>query len=249
MEQLEGRQSVMAALQARQRRFEVILISHQAHAHKTQPMLELAEKQRVPVKRVDGRELNAMAHGRSHGGVVAVCSPKPILTPDDLPPLLAGLRAPPLLLLLEGIDDARNLGFTLRSADAFGAHAVLIKKHLWDFDAGDVARSSSGAYERLPLVRIETVQPLKALRRGGVRLLGCVASAGQTIHDADLTGPIVVAVGGEKRGLSGAVRAICDAAIRIPTAASASSLALSHAAAVALAEAFRQRMAAKVAAD
>jgi 23S rRNA (guanosine2251-2'-O)-methyltransferase len=241
MEQLEGRQSVLAALQARQRRFEVILISHQAHAQKTLPMLELAEKQRVPVKRVDGRELNTMAHGRSHGGVVAICSAKPILKPTDLPALLATLRQPPLLLLLEGIDDARNLGFTLRSADAFGAHAVLIKKHLWDFDAGDVARSSSGAYERLPLVQIETVQPLSMLRRQGLRLLGCLASAKQTIHNVDLTTPVILAIGGEKRGLSGAVREVCDGAVRIPTAGSASSLALSHAAAVALAEAHRQR--------
>jgi 23S rRNA (guanosine2251-2'-O)-methyltransferase len=241
MEQLEGRQSVLAALEARQRRFEVILVSHQAHAEKIGPLLERAEQQHVPVKRVDGRELNAMAHGRTHGGVVAICTPKPLLAPDELFSLLDGLRQPPLLLLLEGIDDARNLGFTLRSAAALGAHAVLIKKHLWDFDSGDVARSSSGAYERLPLVLIDDIQPLNALRRRGLLILGCLAAAKQTIHQADLTRPIILAVGGEKRGLSGAVRALCDQAVRIPTISSASSLALSHAAAVVLAEALRQR--------
>src|SRR5438046_10462202 len=81
---------------------------------------------------------------------------------------------PPLLLLLEGVDDARNLGFTLRSADALGVHAVLIKKHLWDFDATEVARPASGAYERLPLVQLDDVDLLRDLQRRGLRLFGCI---------------------------------------------------------------------------
>jgi 23S rRNA (guanosine2251-2'-O)-methyltransferase len=242
MERLEGRESVLAALRARQRRFQVILVSHQAHAQKVQAVLELAAARGVAVKRVDGRELNAMAHGLTHGGVVAICSPKPRLTADHLDDLLADLHEPALFLLLEGIDDARNLGFTLRTAEAMGAQAVLIKKHLWDFDPTEVARPASGAYERLPLVQIETVQPLLRLRRQGLRLLGCTAGARRSIHQADLTGPLILAIGGEKRGLSAAVRACCDQRLAIPTAGSQSSLALSHAAAIILAEARRQRL-------
>jgi 23S rRNA (guanosine2251-2'-O)-methyltransferase len=241
MERLEGRQSVLAALQARQRKFEVILVSHQAHEEKVRPVLELAEQRGVTIKRVDGRELNGMAHGATHGGVIAICTAKPLTAAGQLPELLRGI-AHPMLLLLEGIDDARNLGFTLRSAEALGAAAVLIKKHLWDFDATEVSRPSSGAYERLPLVQIETVAPLEALRRNGFRLLACVASGKATMHEADLIGSIILAVGGEKRGLSAAVRDICDERIRIPIAGGAeASLALSHAAAVVMAEAARQR--------
>ena len=241
MERLEGRQSVLAALQARQRKFEVILVSHQAHEEKLRDLLDLAQQRGIAVKRVDGRELNSMAHGATHGGVIAVCTPKPLTPAAKLPELLQGM-ANPMLLLLEGIDDARNLGFTLRSAEALGAAAVLIKKHLWDFDATEVSRPSSGAYERLPLVQIETVEPLDALRRIGFRLIGCVASGKATMHDVDLSGPVILAVGGEKRGLSAAVRDICDQRIRIPMRGGPeASLALSHAAAVVMAEAARQR--------
>jgi 23S rRNA (guanosine2251-2'-O)-methyltransferase len=144
-------------------------------------------------------------------------------------------------LLLEGVDDARNLGFTIRSAEALGAQAVLIKKHLWDFDPIEVARPASGAYERLPLVQIEDVEPLRQLQRRGLRLLGCIAGARRGLYEVDLKLPTLLAIGGEKRGLSGAVRSICDAFLTIPTRGAA-SLSLSHATAIVLAEAMRQRL-------
>jgi 23S rRNA (guanosine2251-2'-O)-methyltransferase len=154
---------------------------------------------------------------------------------------MSKISEPALLLLLEGVDDARNLGFTLRSAEALGVHAVLIKKHLWDFDSVEVARPASGAYERLPLVQIETVEPLTRLQKRGVNLIGCIAGARQTLYVADLKRPTILAIGGEKRGLSGAVRDICDSFLTIPTRGGPSSLSLSHAAAIVLGEAHRQR--------
>ncbi len=242
MEHLEGKQSILAALEARQRQFEVILVRHDAHEHKIQDLLDLAAAHNVPVRRVAGTELDALAHGGSHGGVLAIVSEKPRLSVEALLEQIERLRQPALLLLLEGIDDARNLGFTLRTAEALGAHAVLIKKHLWDFDAVEVARPASGAYERLPLVVIDSAEPLKLLQRQGLALYGCVAAAKRTMYEADLAGPAILAIGGEKRGLSGAVRRICDRLITIPMAGhAASSLSLSHAAAILLAEAMRQR--------
>ena len=118
---------------------------------------------------------------------------------------------------------------------------MLIKKHLWDFDAVEVARPASGAYERLPLVQIEDVSPLRELQRRGVRVYGCIAGARRTIYDRDLTRPVCLCIGGEKRGLSGAVREVCDRLVTIPTAGAPSSLSLSHAGAIVMAEAFRQR--------
>jgi 23S rRNA (guanosine2251-2'-O)-methyltransferase len=134
MEHLEGKESVIAALQAYQRRFEVILVSHGTHEQKVKDVLDLAAQRGVPVRRVDRAELDALAHGATHDGVLAIVSPKPRMRADELMQMLDSLREPPLLLLVEGADDARNLGFTLRTAEAMGAHAVLIKKHLWDFD-------------------------------------------------------------------------------------------------------------------
>jgi tRNA G18 (ribose-2'-O)-methylase SpoU len=76
VEHLEGRQSVLAALRARQRRFQVILVRHDAHAEKVQDVLDLAAAMGVPVRRVDARELDSLAHGSTHGGVLAICSDK-----------------------------------------------------------------------------------------------------------------------------------------------------------------------------
>src|SRR5262245_55681872 len=123
MEHLEGRQSVLAALGARQRRFEVILISHGAHAEKIQDVLDTAAALNVPVRRVDPAELDALTHGATHGGVVAIASEKPRTSFDELTRILDALPSShaPLLLLLEGVDDPRNLGFTLRTAEAVGA--------------------------------------------------------------------------------------------------------------------------------
>jgi 23S rRNA (guanosine2251-2'-O)-methyltransferase len=242
MEHLEGRQSVLAALAARQRRFEVILINQGVHEEKIQEVLDAALAAGVPVKRVSGRELDAMAHGATHGGVLALCSAKPLTMATELLKILEQDRTP-LLLLIEGVEDARNLGFTLRSAEALGVAAVLIKKHLWNFDAIEVARPASGAFERLPLVQIEDTELLESLRSRGMRLLGCVGGAKRTIYEADLTEGVILAIGGEKRGLSGAIRRICDGILAIPTVPGKASLPMSHAAAVVLAEANRQRLA------
>jgi 23S rRNA (guanosine2251-2'-O)-methyltransferase len=241
VEHLEGRQSVLAALSARQRQVQSVLIRRDAHAEKFDDLLALAEAANVPIRFVEKGELDALAHGRSHGGVIALVSPKPRLDGAGLLRLLDTLREPALFLLLEGIEDARNLGFVLRSAEALGAHAVIIKKHVWDLDATEIARPASGAYERLPLAQLEDVSALIGLQQRGVQLLGCLAGVRQTLFEAQLARPIILAVGGEKRGLSGAVRAICDGFITIPTTGDAGSLSLSHAAAILLAEAMRQR--------
>lgn len=241
MEHLEGRQSVLAALLARQRRFHSILLRHGIHADAVADILAAADASSVPVRYVDDAELSARAHGGSHGGVLAVCGPKPRLGIQQLEESLDRLAQPPLLLLLEGVDDARNLGFTLRTAEALGVHAVLVKKHVWDFDATEVSRPSSGAFERLPLVQIGPATELEPLRRRGIRFYACLAAAQRSMYAIDLTGPSLLVIGGEKRGVSGAVRGLCDRFITIPTLGGPTSLSLSHAAAIVCAEAFRQR--------
>lgn len=241
MVNLEGKVCVLAALRARTRRIQVVLVKHDLAADKAAEVLAAAEAAGVPVRRADSAELAAMAHGRSHGGVVAVCMPKPRWTGDHLIDHVAGLDHAPLLVMLEGVDDARNLGFTLRSAAAVGVDAVLIKKHLWDFDETELARAASGAMEFMPLVQFEDINLLTRLKKHGVRILGCLAGARRTIFDTNLARPTLLAIGGEKRGLSGACRQICDRFVTIPTLADATSLSLSHAGAIVMGEALRQR--------
>lgn len=251
---LEGRQSIEAALAAGRRRIEVILVKEGAHEEKLEELFAAAARRNVAIKRVAGDELDRLAHGRSHGGVVAVCVPLAPTSEQELLATLDGLKSAPLLLLIDGTEDDRNLGFTLRSAEALGATAVLVKKHVLDFDETEISRCSSGAFERLPLVRIDRESELlRELKRRGLALVGCIAGAKRAIWEVDLSQPSLLAVGGEKRGLSGAVREECTLFARIPlragapssasapSSAAATSLSMSHAAAIVLAEAARQR--------
>jgi len=241
---LEGRQAIEAALAVGRRRIEAILVKEGADEEKLVSLLIAVKRRAVVVRRVGAVEFDGVAHGASHGGMAARCDPLPTTSEPELLALLDGRTAPPLLLLLEGISDDRNLGFTLRSAEALGATAVLLKKHVLDFDETEVSRTSSGAFERLPLVRFDGESGLlRELDRRGCAFVACIGRAERTIYDVDLRGPVVLCVGGEKRGLSAAIRRGCTTFARIPMAAATTSLSMSHAAAVILAEAARQRRA------
>ncbi len=239
---IEGRITVEAALAAGRRRIEVILVKDGAHEEKLEELFAAAERRKVAIKRVDGAELDALAHGRSHGGVVALCVPLELVEEHELLAMLGGLTTPPLLVLVEGSEDDRNLGFAIRSAEGLGATAVLLKKHVVDWDETEVTRSSSGAFERLPLVRIDRESDLlRELKRRGFALVACVANAKRSIWGLDLRAPTLLCIGGEKRGLSAAVRDECTVFARIPMHSAVTSLSMSHAAAILLGEAARQR--------
>jgi 23S rRNA (guanosine2251-2'-O)-methyltransferase len=225
MEILEGRIPVLAALLAKRRLFETVLVRQGTQDETIRPILDAAAVLNVPVRHVRPEALEARAHGKSHGGILAIASPLPApAAPEKVD----------FALLLDGVDDARNLGFTLRSAEAFGVQAVWLRKRAWDFDGGDVSRSSSGAYERLPVFLGETLP-------SGLRLVGCVAGVRKTLYDEDFARPVALAIGGEKRGLSAAIRERCASLVSIPTVEGAATLSLTHAAAVAMAEVVRQR--------
>lgn len=240
---LEGQQSVLAALQARRRPIEVILLKSGVHPERAQPILSLAEENAVPTKFVSPQELDSIAFSKSHGGIIALCGRKPLERIANLPEVLRGGSGWPLLLVLEGVEDAQHLGYVIRSAEALGVHAILLKKHLWDFDETSLSRCSSGAFERLPVIQLSEASELQALATQDIQLWGCLANAKRSVYEIDLNRPVALAVGGEKRGLSGKLRSICDGFLSIPMApGSASSLSVTHAACILIAEAARQRM-------
>ena len=222
---LEGRVCVTAALKAKRRQFEAVLIRLGITDESIPDLLQAAEAIGIRVQRVREEALAARAHGKSHGGIVAIALPLPSA------PVPANLD---FAVLLDGVDDARNLGYAIRSAEAFGAQAIFLRKRAMDFDGGDVSRSSSGAYERMPFVLGDHVPDT-------LRLVACLSEAGKSLYDEDLRPPTALTIGGEKRGLSAAVRDRCKTFVTIPTARGASSLSLTQAAAVAMAEVHRQR--------
>jgi len=245
-EQLEGKQCILSALRARQRRFELLLVSYSTHRDKTQEVIDLANQLGVPVKLVPPDELDKMSIGKTHAGLIAIASHKPLTKPSDLLQIIRKRSGPPFLLLLEGIEDEQNLGFIIRSAGAMGVDAVLLKKHIWDFNPLAVSRASFGVYEWMPLVKIEKESEIIGdLKKAGLKLLGALPRVKRTMYDMDFAQSVIVALGGEKRGLSGALRETCDRFFTIPMVMAENqqipSLSLSHSAAIVMAEAMRQR--------
>jgi 23S rRNA (guanosine2251-2'-O)-methyltransferase len=243
LEQIEGRICVEAALKARQRKISLLLIRDSLHQQLVETILNEADQQHIPIKYISRHELDTMAHGKTHGGIIAIATPKPPVSWEMLFEQIKSQPSAPALLLLEGIDDSQNLGFTLRSAEAMGITAVLLKKHLWDFNGTAVSRSSSGAYERLSVALLDRVDKiLPGFKNLGLTIFGCIANAKRTMYEVDLAGSLMLAIGGEKRGLSAAVRQHCDVFIKIPMATDIGSLSLSHSASIMMAEMMRQRL-------
>lgn len=241
-ERIEGRVSVLAALEAGVRSFESILVSRSADEEKLEELLAAARRRGVRVTEAASDELDALAQAKSHGGVIALVGPKPLLAAEELYRKVETSPVAPFLALIEGADDVRNLGYLLRTAEAMGAQAVLVRRRAWDVDTTALSRSSSGAYERLPVVLVDRdLAALSELKKRRLRLIGCIPRARDAIYSVDLKAPVILAIGGEKRGLSGAVRSLCDRLACIPTVGGASSLSMTQAGAIVLAEAARQR--------
>lgn len=240
MERLEGRVSVLAALEAGLRTFEAVLLKRGFDEEKLADVLAAARRRQVPVREVDEAELET--HGKSHGGCVGLVGPKPLTTAAELYAKVESLKTPAFVTLLEGADDVRNLGYVLRTAEAFGCHAVLVRRRAWDVDTTALSRSSSGSYERLPIVLVDrALDEIAELKKRGLKLVGAIPRARDSVYKVGLTTPLMLAIGGEKRGLSGAVRSVCDRLMSIPTVGGPTSLSMTQAAAVVLAEVHRQR--------
>lgn len=238
---LEGRMSVQAAIEAGRRKIEKVLLGDDTDPERVREALDAAKRRGIPVKKTPRTEIDEIAHGKTHGGIVAICSERP---PDPETALDTILEREPLpfLVLLDGVEDTRNLAYILRTAEALGVHAVLLRKHNWDFDETDLSRTSSGSYERMCIVKVDREgELLQRLKTRGLSLWACVPNVMGTIYQSDLRTPLVLVIGGEKRGISGTVRAICTGFMRIPMKPGSTSLSMSHAAAIVMAEVLRQR--------
>ena len=236
---LEGVIAVRAALHARSRELHRILI----RADKVdRPIAQLEQRARaagVKVERAPTEAVDAIASGTTHGGVVALAGPRRYAALDEL----AHDETVPFLALLDGIEDPFNFGYALRSLYAAGAHGAVLGPRNWMSAAGTVARASAGASELLPLA---VADPLEAAEQCAARGLKIVSAASerdaQTVTDADLRGPLLLVIGGERRGISRNVLSRADVVVRIPYGRDfRGSLGTTAAAAVLAFEVLRQR--------
>jgi 23S rRNA (guanosine2251-2'-O)-methyltransferase len=201
-------------------------------------MLEAAG---VPIERAHRSALDRLARGGVHQGIVVRAPPPGIADLNTLEDLVAEKGESLRLLILDQVEDPRNLGACLRTADAAGVDAVVVPKAR-SAALSDVAlKASAGAAETVPLVVVPNLaRGLRWLTDAGVRLVGTDEQGESELFDTDLGSPIGIVLGAEGKGLRRLTREACDALVRIPMLGSVESLNVSVAAGVMLYEALRQ---------
>ena len=243
--QLYGVSPVLEALRARSRPVERITLAEGAHEHRLRELLELARAAGVPVRRAPRAELSRMSAGANHQGVVAVIAAAHYRDAGELLDALSarvGTDDPPLAVALDGVEDPRNLGAIIRTAECAGAHGVFVPERRSAGLTEVAAKAAAGALEYIPVARAANVVRLvEELKERGVWTVGAAAEGPVEYTDWDWTQPCALLLGGEGEGLRRLVRERCDALVRIPLRGRISSLNVSVAAAVLLYEAVRQR--------
>ena len=237
---LIGFHAVTARLRHHPEGVQTLYVEAARRDRRMRELVERAEAAKVAVQAVDDRRLHAMAGHDRHQGVVAVVdNALPHVTLEDV---LESAGEPPLLLILDGVTDPHNLGACLRSADAFGAHALIVPKDRAVGVNATVAKAASGAVDTVPVVSVTNLaRTMRDLKERGVWIIGADAEAGENLFDAELTGPLAWVLGAEGSGLRRLTRELCDRVVRIPLQGSVSSLNVSVAAGVCLFETRRQR--------
>jgi len=243
--QLYGLLPVLEALRAGERRVERITVAEGAHEARLHELFELARAQRVPVHRAPRAELQRLAPHASHQGVVANVAAAAYADADELLDALAAqvnTAAPPLAVVLDGVEDPRNLGAILRTCECAGASAVFVPERRAVGLTETVAKAAAGALEYVRVARVTNVARLiEQLQARGLWTVGTAADAEIEYTDWDWTKPSALLLGGEGEGLRRLVRERCDALVRIPLRGRIASLNVSVAAGVVLYEALRQR--------
>jgi 23S rRNA (guanosine2251-2'-O)-methyltransferase len=204
----------------------------------------LARAAGAKVRSAPRAKLDRLAATDRHQGIVAVVADFRYADLDDLLARAAESGRPPLLVVLDGVEDPHNLGAIIRSAHALGAHGVVIPKDRAVGVTPAVAKASAGAVERCPVARVTNVaQTLETLKGAGMWAVALAADGDRPLGEIDLKGATALVLGSEGEGLRPLVRRTCDLAARIPMMGELDSLSVSASAAVALYEAARQRRA------
>lgn len=233
-----GRNSVMEFLRAGKVR--QIYLKSGRHDERLQEILEEAKSRAVPIKEVEEEELDSMSGGVVHQGIAA------LLFPYEYQDMNAVIKKwegkDPIFILLDGVEDVRNLGAIVRTAECAGAACVLLPNHKSSPVTAAAMKTAAGAFAYLPVCRIGNIQQtLKYLKEKGFWVVGTDMDGESLYYEANLKGPLVIVMGAEGKGMSPLTRRMCDLCVSIPMKGKVSSLNVSVAAALLLYEAVKQR--------
>ncbi|MDR0904824.1 MAG: 23S rRNA (guanosine(2251)-2'-O)-methyltransferase RlmB [Oscillospiraceae bacterium] len=238
---IEGRNAVIEALKA-----EVPLDKVYILKGDDAPTLRLiASKARAAgavVVDADRRKLDAMSRTHAHQGVIATTPAAEYVEISDILNIAKAKGEQPLVIVCDEISDPHNLGAIIRTAEASGAHGVIIPKRRSAGLTAIVAKTSAGAAFHVPTARVANISAaLEELKRAGVWIYGAAADGEKSLWETDLTGSAAIVIGSEGEGISRLVKENCDFIVSIPMSGKMASLNASVSAAVLMYEAVRQR--------
>lgn len=236
---LEGLISVSAALRAGSRPVHTVYVRKDKRDRDVSNLIREAQGAGAQVERVDADALDELAQGKTHGGIVARVGARRFVSLDAL----LGQNPVPLVIMLDGVEDPYNFGQAVRAFYAAGADGLVVRPRNWMSAAGVVARASAGASEWMPTAVSETAEEAAEFFRARGLTVACAdKDRAVSLYDADLTMPLFLLIGGEKRGVTRSFADRADIRLRIPYGRRfAQALDTTSAAAVLAFEIMRQR--------
>jgi 23S rRNA (guanosine2251-2'-O)-methyltransferase len=242
LEVVFGLHAVRTLLQQRPERASLLLLQKGRDDSRVSGLVQFAQAAGVKVEWRDAAELDKLAGGERHQGAIVQVQAVGPLGEGALDELLDRLTAPPLLLVLDAVQDPHNLGACLRTADATGVNAVIVPRDRAAGLSPVVRKVASGAAETVPLIQVVNLaRTLRWLKERNVWIIGTDDEAGKSLYQTELTGPLALVLGAEGAGLRRLTREHCDALVSIPMQGVVESLNVSVATGVVLYEALRQR--------
>ncbi|MGI5986336.1 MAG: 23S rRNA (guanosine(2251)-2'-O)-methyltransferase RlmB [Clostridiales bacterium] len=238
---IEGRNAVIEALRA-ERILDKIYIQKGETDKTLGHIASRAREAGIVVVDADKRKLDAMSRTHSHQGVIALAAVREYCSVSDILEIAKERGEAPFVIICDEISDPHNLGAVIRTAEAAGAHGIVIPKRRSAGVTSIVNKASAGAAEHMAVARVANLSStISELKDAGVWIYGTAAEGSSPLWKTDLTGPICIVIGSEGDGISRLVRENCDFLVSIPMKGKVSSLNASAAAAVLIYEALRQR--------
>ena len=236
-----GRNAVAETLKGN-RNINKILIAKGERQGSIKEILAKARAAGLIVQEAEAAKLSQLAGGNNHQGIIAFVAPVAYVETEEILKKAADKQEAPFIILLDEIEDPHNLGAIIRTADAAGAHGVLIPKRRASPLTATVAKTSAGAVEHVPVARIgNIVQEINRLKKMGIWIVGADMTGEKNYYDTDLRGPMAIVIGNEGKGIGRLVKENCDFLVRIPMQGKIGSLNASVAASLLMYEVVRQR--------
>ena len=226
-----GRNPIYEALKAK-RELNQLFVARGERGGSIEKIIALAKQNKIPIKEVDAKKLDYMSSGGVHQGVAAFCAAHEYSTVEEILECARERGEEPFIILLDEIEDPHNLGAIIRTADAAGAHGVIIPERRSAALTGVVAKASAGALEYVKVARVTNlVSTIKDLKKEGVWIY-CSDMDGTDYRKADFSGAAALVIGNEGKGVRPLVKENCDMIVSLPMKGKINSLNASVAAAI-----------------